>query len=170
MQSQQYVPIGLHSVSWTYYAGSAGSGILGRGIVDQVAFAPTPFGSWQAAKFTAAQRLDERISGPGADPDGDGIANLAEHYYGLSPLTSSTTGLPKLAPNGAGWALTFQADTTASTTTRFIEHSTDFHNWSAVTASESVLSIAGTVRTIKAVLPPVTGTAHYYRLRLDLAE
>ena len=169
-QVQKYVPLGLHTLSWTYYAGSAGSGFAGRGLLDQVSFAPTAYGTWQAAKFTAAQRIDDRISGPGADPDGDGIANLSEQFFALAPLTSGTAALPKLAPDGAGWAFTYQRDANATTTTRTIEHSTNLHAWTTVTASESILSINGTVQTLKATLPPESGPAHFYRFRLDLAE
>ena len=170
VQSQNYVPLGLHTLSWTYYAGSAGSGPIGRGIVDQVAFTPTAYGTWQAAKFTAAQRLDARISGPAADPDGDGIANLSEQFFGLAPLTLSIGALPKFASGGAGWSFTYQRDASATTTVSKIEHSTNLHSWNPVTPTESIISINGTVQTLQAILPPETGPMHFYRFRLDLAE
>lgn len=170
VQSQKYVPLGLHTLSWTYDAGSAGSGPLGRGIVDQVAFTPTAYGAWQAAKFTAAQRLDERISSPAADPDGDGIVNLSEQFFGLAPLTLSIGALPKFASDGAGWSFTYQRDASANTTVSKIEHSTNLHSWNPVTPTESIISINGTLQTLRAILPPETGPTHFYRFRLDLAE
>ena len=43
------------------------------------------FGSWQHAYFTPDQIADDTISGPGADPDGDGIPNLLEFAFDLDP-------------------------------------------------------------------------------------
>jgi hypothetical protein len=39
-----------------------------------------------------------------------------------------------------------------------------------VTATETILSTIGTVQTIKATLPSVTGPTHYYRLKIGLSE
>lgn len=53
-----------------------------------VTFAATSlsdFESWRQTRFTPAEQLDETISGPNADPDGDGILNKAEFAHGLNP-------------------------------------------------------------------------------------
>ena len=44
------------------------------------------FASWQKIHFTQAQLADALISGPAADPDGDGISNTQEYLQGLPPL------------------------------------------------------------------------------------
>ena len=46
--------------------------------------AVTSFAQWQQAEFTAAELQDASVSGPNADPDGDGIVNFAEYALGLS--------------------------------------------------------------------------------------
>ena len=43
------------------------------------------FGSWQMIIFSPEQLADPNISGPLADPDGDGIANLIEFSNGSNP-------------------------------------------------------------------------------------
>ncbi len=50
----------------------------------------TPFAQWLNGRFSAAELADADISGPDADPDGDGRVNLLEYYE---------DGNPKGAPN-----------------------------------------------------------------------
>jgi hypothetical protein len=45
------------------------------------------YAMWQARFFTATERLDASVSGEQADPDGDGLANLAEYAFGRDPLS-----------------------------------------------------------------------------------
>ena len=78
------------------------------------------FGDWQTAYFTPDQLADATVSGPGADPDGDGIPNLLEFAFNLDPtypqpvlMTAGTglCGLPliHLSPTGAsGQCLTVE--------------------------------------------------------------
>ena len=44
------------------------------------------FAVWQNSHFTLEQLADALISGPAADPDGDGISNAQEYRLGLPPL------------------------------------------------------------------------------------
>jgi hypothetical protein len=52
------------------------------------------FAIWQAQKFSAAERANLAVSGPTADPDGDGVANLLEYAFGFEPKTANTTAQP----------------------------------------------------------------------------
>jgi hypothetical protein len=63
------------------------------------------FATWRSNYFDAAQLADSSISGPAADPDGDGTPNLAEFAYNLHPLIADafvitpqtgTNGLPNI--------------------------------------------------------------------------
>ncbi len=51
------------------------------------------FASWRAATFDAAQLADQLVSGPDADPDGDGLSNFLEFALGTPPLDPAN-GLP----------------------------------------------------------------------------
>jgi len=44
-----------------------------------------PFDAWRATNFTSTELLDESISGPGADPDQDGLPNVEEYFFARSP-------------------------------------------------------------------------------------
>ncbi|MDQ8191371.1 WD40/YVTN/BNR-like repeat-containing protein [Roseibacillus persicicus] len=50
------------------------------------------FAEWQAEQFSPAQLADEAISGPLADPDGDGWANAFEYRFDLNPLLREAVG------------------------------------------------------------------------------
>lgn len=63
---------------------------------DAVPASPATFADWQNALFAADVRDDPKISGPLADPDGDGVKNLMEYALGLDPWTASRVGLPEV--------------------------------------------------------------------------
>ena len=48
-----------------------------------------PFDAWRAAHFTTGELGDPLISGPEADPDHDGLANLMEYAFALVPQEAS---------------------------------------------------------------------------------
>lgn len=51
------------------------------------------FNLWQQAVFTPAERNDLAISGPLADPDGDGRLNLTEYLFSSSPKVVDRNGI-----------------------------------------------------------------------------
>lgn len=52
------------------------------------------FAAWTTNAFTAAERGDSGVSGPQADPDGDGLSNLGEWAMGLDPRSADHTPSP----------------------------------------------------------------------------
>jgi hypothetical protein len=50
--------------------------------------------SWRANQFTPQEQTDPLISGYNADPDGDGICNLLEYAFHLTPKVAGRDGLP----------------------------------------------------------------------------
>jgi uncharacterized delta-60 repeat protein len=48
----------------------------------------TAFDSWRATHFTSAELSNSAVSGDTADPDGDGLNNLAEFALGRTPRTA----------------------------------------------------------------------------------
>jgi hypothetical protein len=69
-------------VRWAISAGSSGS----PGSPD-TAFAQAYYG-WDNFHFTSVERDDPLISGPAADPDGDGRPNADEYALGTDPRTA----------------------------------------------------------------------------------
>jgi hypothetical protein len=169
-----YIPPGLHTLQWTYYEDQADEvNIVGRGLIDQVVFTPSPFAAWQAANFTLQQRGDGQISGPDADPNGDGVINLAAYAFGIHPLTGSASPQPRAILTGAERAVVYQTNTAATDVSYFVDGTpdiTDDFSWLELTTTDSILSVNGALQTIKAVVPPAVNPLDYYRLRLELAE
>lgn len=67
-----------------------------RGVTgDSGALPPENFAAWQTLYFSPAQIADPSVSGPPADPDGDGVANLLEFALNLDPtFTEPATMTP----------------------------------------------------------------------------
>ncbi len=49
---------------------------------------------WRQANFTTDELTNSAVSGDTADPDGDGIANLAEYAFGANPKVADLGSLP----------------------------------------------------------------------------
>ncbi len=62
------------------------------------------FTGFTGAHFTPAERADPLVSGPAADPDGDGVPNLLEYAFGTDPRQGSRASFPqsRLVTVGAG--------------------------------------------------------------------
>src|SRR5437867_3780874 len=53
----------------------------------------TTFDTWRKLRFSTNDLANAAISGDNADPDGDGISNLAEYAFGLEPVRADTSPL-----------------------------------------------------------------------------
>jgi N-acetylneuraminic acid mutarotase len=49
----------------------------------------TPWAQWLLTKFTSQQLTNAAVSGPSADPDGDGLPNMVEYALNREPLSSN---------------------------------------------------------------------------------
>ena len=59
--------------------------------VNVTGSALSPFEEWRRTYWTEAELNDGASSGPGADPDQDGLTNLMEYVSGGDPTTSNAT-------------------------------------------------------------------------------
>ncbi|MDB6133943.1 MAG: hypothetical protein JWM59_2186 [Verrucomicrobiales bacterium] len=67
------------------------------------------FSSWAASHFSESQAADAAISGPAADPDGDGLSNEQEFVWGAQPLVADQPGSLLIAVDGGQLSLKFTA-------------------------------------------------------------
>lgn len=66
------------------------------GVRHQLPATPV-WASWRAERFTAAQLEDAAVSGPAADPDGDGLPNLLEYALAGDPLVAERDAAPAVS-------------------------------------------------------------------------
>ncbi len=71
--------------------------------------AATPFALWQNAQFTSLELANPLVSGPTADPDGDGLTNDQEYLFGLLPKVGNPSPSPAIALTGNQITLSFTA-------------------------------------------------------------
>ena len=95
----------------------------------------TTFADWVAANFTAAEQADDAISGPLADPDGCGLANLARYAFGLTargPI-ANPVALTVSGPDSAQHlVLTFPRKGYAPDIQYIVQSSTDLVTWAGL--------------------------------------
>lgn len=129
------------------------------------------FSAWQATKFTTAELADSAISGPNADPDGDGRQNLLEYAYGLEPLASDQDeSTVAVGPNGL--TLTYPEVVAATDILYHLAESTrDLNHWiTPNTTTRTVLADDGTMRLVSIFNPnaPATFDRWFNRLHVIL--
>jgi subtilisin-like proprotein convertase family protein len=164
------IPAGPHTVAWRYAKDAAGSGGDDAAWVDEVQVlppgsSPSMFAFMQLSSFTPAQLLDPNISGPNADPDGDGRVNLLEYALGGNPTTSDTTGNPTITRVGDLVYFEFKIDTTKADLTYIAECSADLQNWQTVNAS--AISTSGDIVTVRATADATLAPSKFWRLRVE---
>jgi surface-anchored protein len=73
------------------------------------------YNAWRDTEFTPQQAADPLVSGPEADPDNDGFANVEEFAFGGDPLVPDAALLtPRLERVSNSWILTVRQRTNAS--------------------------------------------------------
>lgn len=93
---------GTPSVNGSFTASLSATDSIGNigtaSLALNIAAAPVTvsYSQWADGEFSPSQLLDDSISGPDADPDGDGLSNLLEYALGSNPLVSSVEALPVL--------------------------------------------------------------------------
>lgn len=121
--------------------------------------------AWQLAQFSAEELNQPAISGPNADPDGDGLSNLLEYALGLSPRAGSTDPAVVSATD-TEWGYTFNRPADRADVTYAVEWSTDLTTWSSDNVTLARVSTADGVETWRATVPRTAGTNCFLRLRV----
>ena len=63
------------------------------GVITVITTGPS-LGSFNTSNFTVAEQGNAAISGPAADPDGDGVSNVLEYAFASNPKAASRANLP----------------------------------------------------------------------------
>jgi len=124
------------------------------------------FSSWRTARFTSGELADANISGPNADPDGDGYPNLLEYALGLEPKSADSTGLPELGTTATDWVYTYTRPADRSDLAYTVEVSTDLGSWTTGDVTHELVASVGVSETWRARLPLSSAANVFFRLKV----
>lgn len=114
------------------------------------------FSEWQTEHFTLAELADDVISGPNADPEGDGQKNLLEYAFARDPFVSDLVNTEvELGTNGL--KITYPQAVGATDLLYHFRESPDLKHWiTPNNTSTETLSDDGTVRIVSEFNPFVS--------------
>ncbi len=119
------------------------------------------FAAWRRAHFSAAELGQPKISAPSADPDGDGMGNLAEYIAGTRPRNAkSRLAIGPIEVDAAGRQLTVHFHTAPQRRYRLLRSPAVLGPWRTV--GELIAPPNG--GPAKFVLP--LGQAQFFRLEI----
>jgi fibronectin type 3 domain-containing protein len=120
---------------------------------------------WASAAF--GNSTDANLTGPNANPSGDGIPNLLKYFYALDPATNSGPPPVSTAPDNSGnLLLTFHLSKNLSGVTYQIQSSPDMINWTNTGAQGTVVSDQGTYYLMQASIPLGSNPGLYLRIKV----
>ena len=126
----------------------------------------TQYSEWTQANFTAAEMANASISGPGADPDGDGLTNFVEYALGLDPRTQSTSPISfELIENGTKATITFPLLAGATDIGIRLDQSTDLQQWTPASPAQTMSAIDSELNQVTLTVD-LTGNPNELFLRL----
>jgi hypothetical protein len=124
------------------------------------------FQSWLSDYFNESELLDANLSGPTADPDGDGLPNLIEYALGLDPKSTDTAGLPEVTTTATDWVYTYTRPIDRADITYAVEMSTDLFSWT-ITLTPTFVSASGDVETWQATYPLSSAANAFFRVKIS---
>jgi hypothetical protein len=136
------------------------------GVIHQAA---DPWQAWVEASFAPEFHNDPAVTGPSADPDGDGRSNLVEYACGSPPSSPDNSPLPSLTA-GDRLILQFVRRADRYDTIVTLEQSSGGTNWSPVAAGDGIeITESGTPEILTTVTIPraAAETRAFFRLRIE---
>ena len=133
----------------------------GNDVANWTAAAPT-VGRTGYEKWAADRNLPAGKSGPGDDPDGDGLDNEVEYVLGFNPLSPSAHPVWELAQDAAGTRISFEAPLPPADAGYVIQAASDLATGPWVDLDGS------TGANLFQALDPVDAGQRYYRLLIRL--
>ncbi|MEZ5324622.1 MAG: lamin tail domain-containing protein [Verrucomicrobiales bacterium] len=141
------------------------------------------YASWREFHFSSEEQEDAAASGDGADPDGDGLANLGEYAAGLDPHLADATSVASIqseaVASGQRIWLGLRMAVSADEVMPIPQFSNDLTSWTDIDAADIDLddewvpdsSQPGIVHRLWEIgSAPVTEPTLHFRFRFELVE
>ena len=114
-----------------------------------------PWNSWRTTEFTLAEQGNPLLSGETADFDRDGLCNLIEYAFRLSPKSATLSPLAISQVSAGELQVTFPVNLEAQDVIVSVETSTQLTGgtWTSAGVTYEVVSTTGSVQTIRAHVP-----------------
>jgi len=134
------------------------------------------YAAWRDSTF-GADAGNPAISGPHADPDGDGVKNLLEYALGRNPLAASRAGLPTVSrqtftvdgQQGTYLTLTFTKPNAVTDVGYNVEVSGGLASWGGGAVLESATDNGETTTYIYRDAVPLTSESRRF-MRLSVTQ
>lgn len=124
------------------------------------------FSAWRNLKFSIAELADVTISGPNADPDGDGYSNFLEYALGLEPNNPDSIGLPEVGATATELTYTYARPADRADVTYAVEVSHDLVTWTTEGVAHAFLAAVGDEKEAWQAKYPLAGANNiFFRLR-----
>jgi len=125
------------------------------------------FELWQMEQFTSAQLTNAAISGPGATPAGDGVANFVKYARGLPPFAVASPPLTFLRLEPPDAVLVYRRPANATDVNYHAQSSSDLAAWTESGVTQQLVSTdVNGLQTWEVRCQP-SGSEAFLRLVLD---
>lgn len=132
------------------------------------------YAGWRAANFNSADAANPAVSGPFADPVGDGVTNLLRYAFNIPPLLIAPIGeLPSALMEEGKLRLSYNRLKSASDLAYLVEISNDLIDWETEDAvTEINIADQGAVErvTVEATGLPGDASRGFMRLRVEIIQ
>jgi hypothetical protein len=119
--------------------------------------AADPWADWQLTHFSQSDAANASIGGPSADPDRDGLPNLAEYALASHPLRSSSPAL-QISRDAQSIRLSFTRPANRSDVRFSVETSLDGSSWQPIATSANGNPLTATPSSLP-TLPSIAESA-----------
>lgn len=127
------------------------------------------YATWRALKFTTLEAADNAVSGPAADPDGDGVSNVVEYAFDTDPKSgAASASAPSVTATTTEWIYTYTRPADRADLTYTVQASTNLTDWTTITVTHA-RTATGSTETWQGRVPRATGNNVFFRLKVDLA-
>jgi hypothetical protein len=152
-------------------------GTTWHSVVPTDGTAPAGFAAWQEENFSGLDLGNPGISGPSADPDGDGLTNLVEYALGSNPRVPGRNVIPQLTmetmavggTSGSYLVLTYNRPNSIADIAYAVKSSSDLVNWMADAVQISAVDEGNgtTTYSYRSAVPVGSGARSFLRLEIS---